>query len=530
MNYANQPNAIDALPETKIQTVANLAKPANQEKVKPTPVPAKPANPANLEIEPLRRKPPKAEPYPLDALGEILGAAAKSIEHVIQAPAALCGQSVLAGAAVCAQGIANVRLYGGTSPLSDFFISIAESGERKSAVDRWAMAGHKEFQKQLYVRYQQDLQTYDIEMEVYDNNRKEQTKKGSGHGLKAALSELIEPVKPIQPIIFPGDPTFEGLVKMLAVGQPSAGIFSDEGGGMLGGSAMNEQNRLKTVASLSRIWDGTPIDRVRAGDGASILYDRRCSAHLMMQPRVADSFLNDAISSDQGILSRFLCVRPESTKGSRFYVDEDLSNNSAVSSYKQRSLELMERWAIDPETGGVAFDKPLEMTNDAKAIWIAFGNYVESEQAEEGSYRQVSGLASKASEHAARLAAIIQVFENPNATYIDIKYMKLGIELMNFYLTEAIRIKQAALDSSELMEAEKLLEWLKEEKIQLIYPAKIYQFGPSSLRSKKKASEIISVLVDHGYLVSEEKPIAVDGKVRKKLWRVKAYSVDEVLL
>jgi len=529
MNAINRPNAIDALPETKIQTIANPAKPANQEKVKPAMPPAKYANPANLEIEPLRRKPPEAEPYPLAALGEILGAAAKSIERVIQAPSALCGQSVLAGAAVCVQGITNVKLYGGISPLSDFFISIAESGERKSAVDRWAMAGHKEFQKQLYERHQQDLQSYDIDLEVYDKNRKEQSKNGAGEALKAALNELVEPQKPIQPIIFPGDPTFEGLVKMLAVGQPSAGIFSDEGGGMLGGSAMNEQNRLKTVASLSRIWDGTPIDRVRAGDGASILYDRRCSAHLMMQPRVADSFLNDAISSDQGILSRFLCVRPESTKGTRMYVDEDLSNNASVSLYKQRSLELMQSWAIDSDTGGVAFNKPLEMTQDAKAIWVAFGNYVESEQAEEGAYRQISGLASKASEHAARLAGIIQVFENPTAAYIDIEYMKLGIELMNFYLMEAIRIKQAALDSDELMEAEKLLEWFKEEKIQLIYPAKIYQFGPASLRSKKKANDIIAVLVDHGYLMNEEKSIAVDGKVRKKLWRIKAYSVNEVL-
>lgn len=526
MSAFNRPNSIDALPEAKIQTVANFTKPANQEQANSR-VPI--ANSAKQEIEPLRRKPPAAESYPLEALGNIIGSAAKSIERVIQAPAALCGQSVLAAAAVCVQGITNVQLYGGTSPLSNFFISIAESGERKSAVDRCAMAGPKEFQKQLYERYQQDLQDYDIDMDVYDKNSKELSKKGSGDALKASLHELIEPQNPIQPVIFAGDPTFEGLVKMLAVGQPSAGIFSDEGGGMLGGSAMNEQNRLKTVASLSRIWDGTPIDRVRAGDGASILYDRRCSAHLMMQPRVADSFLNDAISSDQGILSRFLCVRPKSTKGSRLYVDEDLSIDTAVSLYKQRSLELMQRWKIDEETGGVAFSKPLEMTQDAKAIWVAFGNYVESEQAEEGTYRQISGLASKASEHAARLAGIIQIFENPTAVYIDIEHMKLGIELMNFYLTEAIRIKQAALDSDELMEAEKLLTWFKEEKIQLIYPAKIYQFGPASLRSKKKASEIIDVLVDHGYLTLEEKSIAVDGKVRKKLWRVKAYSVDEVL-
>ena len=44
------------------------------------------------------------------------------------------------------------------------------------------------------------------------------------------------------------------------------------------------------------------------------------------------------------------------------------------------------------------------------------------------------------------------------------------------------------------------------------------------------AADIINILVDHGYLISEDKPIKVDDKFRKKLWRVKAYSVSEVLL
>ena len=41
---------------------------------------------------------------------------------------------------------------------------------------------------------------YEIDVEVYDKNRKEQSKKGSGETLKSALHDLMEPQKPIQPI------------------------------------------------------------------------------------------------------------------------------------------------------------------------------------------------------------------------------------------------------------------------------------------------------------------------------------------
>src|SRR5688572_33475243 len=55
------------------------------------------------EPEPLRRPLVPPSPYPLDALGPVLSAAAKRIHEVVQAPAALCGQSVLAAAALAAQ-------------------------------------------------------------------------------------------------------------------------------------------------------------------------------------------------------------------------------------------------------------------------------------------------------------------------------------------------------------------------------------------------------------------------------------------
>ncbi len=67
------------------------------------------------------------------------------------------------------------------------------------------------------------------------------------------------------------EPTFEGLCKLLAVGQPSVGVFASEGGQFIGGHGMSDDNKLRTAAGLSSVWDGEPIRRVRAGDGSIIL-------------------------------------------------------------------------------------------------------------------------------------------------------------------------------------------------------------------------------------------------------------------
>lgn len=122
-----------------------------------------------LEIQPLRRQPQAAESYPIDALlGIKLSDAVKVCHSGIKAPLALCAQSFLAGAAVSIQGIANLELHGGAIPLSEFFLTIAESGERKSAVDKIAKNPHSAWQREEYSRFESDIKTYTDAKAIYD--------------------------------------------------------------------------------------------------------------------------------------------------------------------------------------------------------------------------------------------------------------------------------------------------------------------------------------------------------------------------
>ena len=62
---------------------------------------------------------------------------------------------------------------------------------------------------------------------------------------------------------------------------------------------MNDDNRLKTAAMLSELWDGKPIKRVRALDGVTILPGRRLTLHIMIQPDAAAGFLCNGTLRDK---------------------------------------------------------------------------------------------------------------------------------------------------------------------------------------------------------------------------------------
>ena len=87
---------------------------------------------------PLMRELPPPSPFPIDALGGVGGAVVELMHRVIQAPVALIGQSILAAMNQASQPHANVCIDGRVSPLSEYFLTLGESGERKSAVDGWA--------------------------------------------------------------------------------------------------------------------------------------------------------------------------------------------------------------------------------------------------------------------------------------------------------------------------------------------------------------------------------------------------------
>jgi Protein of unknown function (DUF3987) len=296
---------------------------------------------------PLMRELPAADPFPVEALGDLLASAARAIHDRIQAPLAICGQSVLAASTLAVQAHADIELpTGHRKPLSSYFVTVAASGERKSAVDQEALWPVRKREAALRDAYRDERLNYDNAREAWDASRKTAIKKHKGDraAIKQTLDTLgLAPLPPLGPLLTCTEPTYEGMCKVLAVGQPSIGIFAAEGGQFIGGHGMSDDAKLRTAAGLSRVWDGDPIDRVRGGDGATVLPGRRVAMHLMAQPQVAAIWLSDRLLIDQGLLSRVLMTAPESASGTRMHHEPSPESDAALKRYGARLLNILER-------------------------------------------------------------------------------------------------------------------------------------------------------------------------------------------
>jgi hypothetical protein len=475
---------------------------------------------------PLMREMPPADPFPIQALGGVLANAAIGIQDRTRAPIAICGQSVMAAATLVTQAHANVRLpTGQLRPLSNFFATVAVTGERKTAADTEAIWPIRKREEALRERYGPARQEYENAKEAWECARNHAMKVGKGNAaaIKAALAQLGPPPnEPLLPFLAVTEPTIEGLVKVFAKGWPSLGVFSDEGGMFIGGHAMKEDARLRTATTLSKLWDGNAIDRVRSGEGAQVLPGRRLAMHLMAQPNVAALFLGDGMLAEQGLLSRILATAPESAIGTRMWRPASDESDRAVRAYEKRLLDILEL----PLTLAVGkqnelMPRELKLSAGAHQQWIAFHNHVEHDLREHGPLWPIRGLGNKIPEIVVRLSGVLTLIEDANAQEISADALEQGIAFAEHYMAEALRLFEATQADAELVQAQALSRWLLTQwEHAVVGLPDIYRLGPNSVRDMKTARRLVGVLESHGHLSRIEGGAQVGENYRREAWEI----------
>ena len=270
----------------------------------------------------------------------------------------------------------------------------------------------------------------------------------------------------------------------------------------------------------TRLWQGNPIRRTRAGDGHSTLYGRRLAVHLMVQPSVARIFMADPLAADTGFLPRFLMCEPQSTIGSRLQANTKRADVEleAFSSRMRHILAI--EMPMDAQTNALE-PRVLELSADARGLVTALSDAVEQAQGAGGSLAHITGTASKVAEQACRIAGVLTLWQDINAVEVRMAEMESGVALAKFYLSEASRLASAAVVSAEIDNAEKLRRWLLERWAEPeVLVRDVVQLGPNALRETPKARAALGMLEKHGWLVALEAGTVVRGAARKEAWRV----------
>lgn len=142
---------------------------------------------------------------------------------------------------------------------------------------------------------------------------------------------------------------------------------------------------------------------------------------------------------------------------------------------------------MDEQTRALS-PRVLPLSELARAVLIQFSDKVETAMGDGGKYESVTGYASKAAEQAARIAAVLTLWANLEAEKVESITMAHAVDLAEFYLNEALRLKDAAIISTETAKAERLRVWLLDKwQHPNIFPSEVVQSGPNSLRELQAA-------------------------------------------
>lgn len=465
-------------------------------------------------IEPLPKRLALPE-FPLDALGDILGGAARQLAYHVQTGNGLAGQAVLAAASLVVQSHINVkRGVIGNSPISLFCLSIAESGDRKSTLDRLAIAPIREYEREEQAKLVAEMKQYTTALDAWEMQKqsvlncsktpKKAMTDEDREKLAKKLSDLEEqkPQEPPRPNLTFSEPTAEGIWHHFIQGKPSAGLFSDEGISFFGGHGMSAEAKGRMIYILSKFWDGDPITRTRGSQGESgALIGRRLSTHLMVQPIIANRVLSDPLLQGQGFLARFLICCEKSIAGTRFLHERDINksieHDPLIARYwKCLSGLLKKQISIDFKTGGLDLTI-MNISEDALRSWIALHDGIEKEIAPGGAYECIKAFASKAAEHAARITAILAFIEDNE--HPTVEHVERAAKIISYYLESMLVYVQNTTQEMDDFLAGDLLAWMKEHGGALS-SSDFQKLSPVSIRPAKKARRLLKYLVDQGYL------------------------------
>jgi hypothetical protein len=247
-----------------------------------------------------------------------------------------------------------------------------------------------------------------------------------------------------------------------------------------------------------------------------------------VQPTVARAFMADPLAADTGFLPRFLICEPPSEIGFRMQANARL-DDTALNAFSERLRAILEtEMPMDPETRALE-PRRLRLNPEARTLLVGFADAIEAAQRPGGDLAHITGTASKAAEQAARIAGVLTLWRDLNASNVEAGDMTDAIDLAQFYLSEASRLASTATVSAEIDRAEALRKWLLTSWLHPeIMVRDVVQSGPNALRETPKAAAALGTLERHGWLAPLEPGTVVRGAARKAAWVIVKVACDVV--
>lgn len=436
-------------------------------------------------------------PYPLGALPAGIRAAVQEVLDFSQTPTALAACSALSALSLAGQGLADVRRDERlTGPISLFFLTLADSGERKSTVDGFFMEPIREWDLRQAEAAKPHMARYRADHAAWEAERSgllAKIKSKPSQMLRDQLREheLGMPEAPKYPNLLHQDSTPEALAYSLAHRWPSGGVVSNEAACVFGGHGMGRDSVMRNLALLNILWDGGALKIDRRSAGCFTVQGARLTMGLATQPATIREFFeaSKGLARGSGFLARFLICHPETTQGTRFWKDAPASWPH-LTRFQNRLIELLEQTPLPDGDRGL--EPPMmDFSGEGFEAWKSVHNKIEADLGEDGELSNLRDLASKAADNIARMASLFSLYNNE--VEISKDSVEMASRIVIWHLHEARRFFGEIRTNPEDLLIGRLDQWLL-QKGKSIPKNEILQNGPNALRKKESLDSALIAL------------------------------------
>ncbi len=339
---------------------------------------------------------------------------------------------------------------------------IGESGTAKTPAFKISLKTVRDRQRKLLLRHHDAMKQYETELERWDKERASWKRSG-----KASGDPPPKPHPPRCERFLVSDATVESLAPILAENPRGVLMARDELAGWIG--SFDRFAPRGKAGTDSANW-------LSMHNGESIMVDRKTgTSPTIVAPQAYVSVIGgiqpgifrrafDKEHRESGLAARLLLTYPPRIAKTWTEADIDPEVEAALEAIVNRLYDLR------PTSDDAGENQPISilLSPEAKIAFIGYYNDHNREQAEMAG--DLAAAWSKLEEYAARLALVIHMArwaaKDPTligVETVDIKSMRAGIRLAEWFKNEAKRI-YALLDESEGdTEQQKLLEWIRQK-------------------------------------------------------------------
>lgn len=425
--------------------------------------------------------------FPLSAIPTFLREAIKDVNKFTQASTPLIVSSAISAMSLACQSLIDVRVNENvTSPVSLFLLVIANSGERKTSVDRKMLKPFYQHDADTLLQARLKEKEYDISQIIWHEKQKgmrSQIRKAVVKGqctkvlerrLHALNNDMPAPPK-INRIIY-NNVTPEALQLAMYNHSSSVGLIADEGANVLDRKAMND------LSFINSVWDGVSFHVERKTTKSFTIEDGNITLSVMVQKKVFDSYFKrqGEKARGSGFFARCLMVHIDeslSTQGERF-IRPHYHDSYSLDVFHQRIVDLLEESQANEDS---KIKKQSVFEPAAQYEWDCIYNHIESLIRPDKAYGSMNDFASKLSNNVARLSALFAYFIDGSTT-IKKEYVESAWILCEWYMQQAMNLFAYEEGYYEAL----LLSWLHRKmdstgkrSLRFNY---IRRFGPNVLR------------------------------------------------